>query len=340
MKVASSLFCVLTLVGISKPSAAFESWEHDSLAPERTASARFEYNSGYCLSPSGTLARLHKKKAKFTYGQMMAVPDWYPNLRKLRQGCVSAHITVRNKIRTGASDFWSPTTIGAQAVSNHDHFQHRAQSRWRSMHQTALKLARARRLNRALMTNAFADHFLTDAFASGHLIFGTERPDIASLRRGHRKYSPLLWKKLKKWHDEANRKGRIVHNLKGETWTAYGDGFLDKNVRHRRIIKAAVRHSVDDIYLAYAGSPVPETDGKYRAERLLPILGTAPKLPSSLPTPDFCRETCEEKLVGEDLRRCKASCQRVKKRRRDCIDTCNDKYVGGKDLKRCEAACH
>ena len=55
-----------------------------------------------------------------------------------------------------------PTAAGA-ASPNH-------KSEWEKHHAAALEASIAGDKNKALMLNAFADHFLTDAFAAGHLI--------------------------------------------------------------------------------------------------------------------------------------------------------------------------
>jgi len=47
-------------------------------------------------------------------------------------------------------------------------------SEWEKHHQAALEASKSGEKNKALMTNAFADHFLTDAFAAGHLINKTD----------------------------------------------------------------------------------------------------------------------------------------------------------------------
>ena len=55
-----------------------------------------------------------------------------------------------------------PSGAGATS-SNH-------KSEWEKHHATALEASRAGDKDKALMINAFGDHFLTDAFAAGHLI--------------------------------------------------------------------------------------------------------------------------------------------------------------------------
>jgi hypothetical protein len=84
----------------------------------------------------------------------------------------------------------------------------------------------------AMAMNGFADHFLTDAFAAGHIV--TPRQELLT------EYSteflglvpvggvlqcaniPSL-----AWHDLDNMSGVRVDNLRGEEWTTYGDDYAD-----------------------------------------------------------------------------------------------------------------
>lgn len=72
------------------------------------------------------------------------------------------------------------------------------------------------RLFYALLFNAFADHFLEDAFAAGHLV--VNRSVLASFTNN------------KALHDFYCEHGCTVTNSKGEVWHAYGDGQF--NVSH------------------------------------------------------------------------------------------------------------
>lgn len=51
---------------------------------------------------------------------------------------------------------------------------------WERYHKSALELSKAGDKDRALMVNAFGDHFLTDAFAAGHLV---NRRDVMEMFR-------------------------------------------------------------------------------------------------------------------------------------------------------------
>lgn len=93
---------------------------------------------------------------------------------------------------------------------------------WRQYHDEALDIARSIYLSaqvsfddieRALVYNAFADHFLQDAFSSGHM---------GVARFSHR---PI---RVKLYHDEVSEEGLYVSNKMNDVWLTYGDGSLDK----------------------------------------------------------------------------------------------------------------
>lgn len=62
----------------------------------------------------------------------------------------------------------------------------------------------------AILFNAFADHFLEDAFSAGHLV--VNRTIMASITNN------------KALHDFYSRNGATVLNRNGQIWKAYGDG--------------------------------------------------------------------------------------------------------------------
>jgi hypothetical protein len=66
-----------------------------------------------------------------------------------------------------------PTSAGA-ASDNH-------KTEWEKYHHAALEASQAGEKDKALMINAYGDHFLTDAFSTGHLI---NKPDIMALFKG------------------------------------------------------------------------------------------------------------------------------------------------------------
>ncbi|MFJ9561459.1 DUF4157 domain-containing protein [Streptomyces fuscichromogenes] len=194
------------------------------------------------------------------------------------------------------------------AAHNVSHFSnvgggHNNIGTWREGHQAALTLAATGRATAAWAMNAAADHFLTDAFASGHL-----RPD-----RGHEVHSwaGLGSVKSKVWHDLDNEFGVAVHNRRGDRWLAYGDDNLNhvqnmvqKSFEARapdiqgafgalagrqpipgmvppssvtegdgvRIAREAVEASKADIQTALRTHQVPS--GPFAAEQLVPVVDT------------------------------------------------------------------
>ena len=75
----------------------------------------------------------------------------------------------------------------------------------------------------ATMYEAFAEHFLQDSFASGHQM----------VRRG---FSASAVSNNKSLHDFYNTIPVQTANLKGETWSAYGDKRLNQNrMEYRRL---------------------------------------------------------------------------------------------------------
>jgi hypothetical protein len=65
---------------------------------------------------------------------------------------------------------------------------------------------------KSLMYNSFADHYLQDAFAAGHLM--VKRSKVTALDNMGT-------------HDFYNRRGLEIQNEKGERWRTYGDGSMD-----------------------------------------------------------------------------------------------------------------
>jgi hypothetical protein len=85
--------------------------------------------------------------------------------------------------------------------------------------------------------NAFADHYLQDSYASGHMGFNRRASSAAA---------------AKVFHDYWNRRGRVVSNRAGARWLAYGDGRLGGPGNCSRLVppacsrsSAAMRHGLN-----------------------------------------------------------------------------------------------
>ncbi len=140
------------------------------------------------------------------------------------------------------------------ANQDFDHFGDNALISYRIGHELAIEEAiqahqtgDKKKLETAYAMNAFACHFLSDRFASGHI--RTPRQEltdhvtpgtIGSLLAGF-------------MHNEENASSLHVHNLRGDHWIAYGDKsyFNPKNDRHRKLIDETLQASADQVFLAY-----------------------------------------------------------------------------------------
>jgi hypothetical protein len=134
----------------------------------------------------------------------------------------------------GGRNVISRTSYLALALVNSAHFHPESVRTWRRYHvdSTAEALAAARLVagtaqiaafEHAAYLHAFADHFLEDSFAAGHM--GFNRP-ASSASASY------------VFHNRFNERGRIMFNARGDVWIGYGDGRLGapENVRNRALV--------------------------------------------------------------------------------------------------------
>lgn len=176
----------------------------------------------------------------------------------------------------------------ALANNNLDHFGSNAIVAYITGHTAAMLVAMQGRtdenLQLAYKMNAFADHFLTDLFAAGHLrtprellqqqvsddsilmalsvILSIIAPPAGLLLAGIDgafdavKYFGGYGKGIvgnmlsKSMHDQDNQWGLNVTNINGNSWRAFGDAhlFTESNFENMTLAVQAVQASVNDIY--------------------------------------------------------------------------------------------
>jgi Domain of unknown function (DUF4157) len=154
-------------------------------------------------------------------------------------------------------------TFLGMAKVNAPHFTPTNRAAWKSLHKQALQAARTAgadpdKRDAALLIDIFGGHFLTDAFASGHL-FDKQRLE-AEIDRwlGQNKAAPtnpemaayysVIGKDtsqlvLKNIHDRLNAEGIEVSNQRGMSWKAFGDDHLKSAPESLRIGAWAVFES-------------------------------------------------------------------------------------------------
>jgi hypothetical protein len=162
------------------------------------------------------------------------------------------------------TDIWPFGRYLALADTNYDHFGQHAVQAYSIGHQVALAKALEARnaksndlqiqlLSAAYTLNAFADHFLTDLFASGHL--RTPRQQLSNVT-----VIPALGSYCAGFmHGEDNCSGLYVSNKRGKTWKAYGDDrLLDKaNAENLLVVQGALQKSIDEVYNTFTAGHYP-----------------------------------------------------------------------------------
>jgi hypothetical protein len=167
----------------------------------------------------------------------------------------------------------------ALAQQNDTHFARLNRLEWRRLYEEAIAEAEGAgreqsetRFQRALLTDAAAGHFLTDAYAAGHLFDKSEV--LAAITLCLNTHSALTQNPqvqtyvgiiafsgrlpqlvLKNLHDRMNREGFEVRNARGMRWRTFGDNYLEVAVETQRIAALAVFLSRQQVMAARNGQP-------------------------------------------------------------------------------------
>jgi hypothetical protein len=177
---------------------------------------------------------------------------YFPNLHEIYVG----HHSLLEK-------FWNARISGATYLSQHystilaqnlDHFGNDARETYLYAHVLALHYAHQRELNKALIAEAVADHYLSDLFAAGHL----RTPRRALVDSG----LDTMGTYARVMHDEDGYWGLLVSNQvsNGNTWIAYGDGSyfaIAESEDNRFAIMRALQAGIDEIVRVYHGDAIP-----------------------------------------------------------------------------------
>jgi hypothetical protein len=176
--------------------------------------------------------------------------------------------------QAGAWRFTSRKSYWLLALENSAHFNPMATQSWTEYHAAAIRealaaassngLGEATGYQLATQESAFADHFLQDSFAAGHMGFNRTASSASA---------------AKSFHDAWNARGRIVRDRNGEEWLTFGDGRLDlpRNQDARRHVLEAATLSVRGVLRAFVlGERSPEEE--LAAWRALPFVIQAPEL--------------------------------------------------------------
>ena len=176
--------------------------------------------------------------------------------------------------QAGAWRFHSKKSYYLLALENSAHFNPTSTQSWAEYHQQAIAyalvgaagegLTTVEQLQLALFESAFADHYLQDSFAAGHMGFNRPASSAAA---------------AKSFHDAWNARGRVATDRAGHRWVTFGDGRLDNpaNEDGRRHVMEAATLSVRGVLTAFVlGARVPEDE--IAVWQLLPFTIEAPEL--------------------------------------------------------------
>jgi len=197
---------------------------------------------------------------------------------------------------TGAWRFHSKKSYYLLALENSAHFNPMSTQSWAEYHQQAIAFAlvgaagdgliSVEQLQLALFESAFADHYLQDSFAAGHMGFNRAASSAAA---------------AKSFHDAWNARGRVATDRAGHRWETFGDGRLDTpaNEEGRRHLMDAATLSIRGVLTAFVlGARVPEDE--IAVWQILPFTIEAPELLVDV-AEIFVKEETEEKAADREL---------------------------------------
>ena len=292
---------------IDVPADIFES------IPRRSGKESLQYGEIVALSGDfyKTPTELFEEKSS-----LIDIPGHVNDLEDLRKVFAEelAWIAARKKGTAGDTYpdtnirlAWNAKSYVELALDNNEHFGWHNVVAYCNYHAQALELARAAKgredqtFHRALYTNAFADHFLTDGFAAGHVRVPRAEIRLWAASNGwSEKVAGSLSKLL---HDQdghvdvhslhggsgesqrAGNDGLHVQDSQGSAWVTYCDGQLFLRPAGKPAVEhavGAVSASVKEFLLAWKVGELP--GGVYEATRFVPFPhAQAPKLIEKFP---------------------------------------------------------
>jgi hypothetical protein len=228
---------------------------------------------------------------QLTPGQIISLMgDFYATWQDLKtapKSEIDQILAVMDKERLGtaknANTEYETITKGRYtrlARKNSPHFAPQNKETWKALHIQAMQMAKSSQqenpsgdenmFQEALGMDAAGGHFLTDAFASGHLMdslkvqaaiqsylltnpIRTENPEMKTVVFGMEAAGLVIPLALKNIHDRMNIEGFDVTNAQGVKWKTYGDNHLKNSVETQRMAAYAVFVSRQQINQARSG---------------------------------------------------------------------------------------
>ena len=297
----------------AKLEAKWSESEHYELGEVGAASACSELGISINQCPIKNIFRADKK-ISFRYGELVAAADFYNKPTEMDQDHKYGITNVINCIHNAVNDLPHPIPITNDSANcnmtailsrpgyievltkNYSHFGWSNMVAYVENHRLAIGKAKESFLQKtenpnlskqllyqALFYNGFADHYLTDAFSSGHIrvpriqikkwasnnltgSFRTTRGDLLSL---------LIHDHESRHLKHGTELGMNVKNSLGDVWVTYGDGEMhaanNNGANDTGFIMPmlALKQSFKDVLVAWQTGKVPE--GIFEATKYVPF---------------------------------------------------------------------
>lgn len=258
-------------------------------------------------------------KIAFQYGELITAADYYmtpedfyhdpkTNITKIIK-CAYKQKKVQQAQRKDDVNYPSCDLTGffsmpgyLEVVSkNYNHFGWNNMQAYVDYHGKALQLAKQsfhlkqshpesslQLLHKAIIFNAFADHYLSDAFSSGHIrvprtqIKSWAKSRLSGLFKSSRgDYLSMTLHNFESVNPRTGLEvGMRVQNSKGDTWMTRGDNKLNlySNIKDPTVLlpKRAIEESFKDILIAAEYGDTPQ--GIYQASFFVPFQYDTPLL--------------------------------------------------------------
>lgn len=263
--------------------------------------------------------RIHRndKKYTFQYGEVLTSADYYNNPTEFIQDTKSSVVKILKcaykqkgahaKQRNSDIDYPDCSGTGLFSIpgylevvsQNYNHFGWNNMVAYVDYHGQALQFAKQSfdakendpqqskfLLNKALVYNAYADHYLTDAFASGHIrvprtqIKEWARDTLPGTLRSSRGDLLSMFLHNTESINLRTRKeeGLRVQNAHGDVWLTRGDGHLNFFANEQdlglMLPRLAVAESFKELLIAAMYGELP--DGIYQAAHYVPFQSDMP----------------------------------------------------------------
>ncbi len=306
-----ALLLIPSLSSYAQLKAEWSESEHLEIGEKGALAACAELNISASHCPIKNIRRADKNLS-FRYGELVTAADFYETPLQMDQDralgighvlrCTNAAVnnmldlipTTNDSSNCNVTAFLAIPGYLEVVTKNYNHFGWNNMVAYVENHRRALKKAQEafnkkiqhpsqsrRLLEQALIYNGFADHYLTDAFASGHIRvprIQTKNWALKNLTGNLISYRGDLLSLIMHDHESRNlrtgdEEGLRVKNALGEVWMTHGDGELhtitDASNKGAEMPMMALKESFKEVMVAWQTGKI--NTGIYSASKYVPF---------------------------------------------------------------------